>query len=986
MFFKKIVFWVALVSTIGVFDSASVSASPVLIKLQLKTQKDYQRAKSLEIIPYQRFGDLFLSEIDSEKLGRLRAYDLEYEVVDADPWSENYYIVSSLDPAKKEPIPRYGKTIIHEEGFNLLKIDEKQALELQRMGFTVTRIPRKPIPLKYSPPIQLNKQSFEYSNDLDSLVDLVSQDSLWAYVKRLQDFLSRFTWADSIVPAREWIYDKFEGFGCDSVFFDEFSFYYGGNEFGMHQATQYNVVAIVEGTVNPDKVIVVGGHYDSIVWNPPYLAFTQAPGADDNATGTVATMEQARIVAQNRLPCTVIFIAFAGEELGLWGSGHYANQAALAGDDILLMMNYDMIGDLKNESKVRVYEGEYSRPYAEIFSQMASLYNTPSLNVQFSGSSGASDHSPFWQNGYHAIFAIEYDFSSHYHAPSDSIAYLNFDYMEKVVRGGFATLITLAEHPAVVTGLNYVDAGDGEKLYINWSPNPENDLVSYFVYWGTQSGLYDSLHVVPAVYTSDTLYGLSTGTSYYVTVTAYNNRDKESLIYTEITAIPRVIPAAPEGLTAWPGLNKIILSWQANKEADLDHYDIYKSTSSEGDFDLLTSVIQDTSYEDTAIEGGIWYYYYITAIDTTELESETSEIDSSRAITLDQGVLVIDETSNGSGRPGNPTDAQQDSFYSEIFGDYKFQLYEYSWPAQAPSFEDIGPYSTIVWVDDDISTHYLYAQENVDLISSYLDLGGNFMWCSWTGLEKLESMPCTCSQGDFAYDYLHIQSADWNEDNDFVGAKAFLPLDYPDINLDSSRSDPSWGGKLWGVMKLEPRGDAEPVYLYDSFIDDTTFEDKVCGLKYLGTTYKVIFLSFPLFYLEKNDAKGLIEKAMSDLGEPATDIEEKKDIATRVKTFVLSQNYPNPFNATTLIPFTISPPPVNSSQLIVHSPIPTTLTIYNILGQRIKTLVNEEKLPGNYTVTWDGRDDKGKDVASGIYFYQLKSGDFQESRKMLLLK
>jgi len=125
---------------------------------------------------------------------------------------------------------------------------------------------------------------------------------------------------------------------------------------------------------------------------------------------------------------------------------------------------------------------------------------------------------------------------------------------------------------------------------------------------------------------------------------------------------------------------------------------------------------------------------------------------------------------------------------------------------------------------------------------------------------------------------------------------------------------------------------------------------------------------------------------MSDLGEPATDIEEKKDIATRVKTFVLSQNYPNPFNATTLIPFTISPPPVNSSQLIVHSPIPTTLTIYNILGQRIKTLVNEEKLPGNYTVTWDGRDDKGKDVASGIYFYQLKSGDFQESRKMLLLK
>jgi len=337
MFFRKTWLCFLLAFIIAGFSSSLAGTRPVLIKLKLETQGDYEKAKSLQVTAYQKFGDLFLAEIDSEKLRQLRAYGLEYEVVDADPWSENYYIVSSLDPAKKEPIPRYGKTIVHEEGFNLLKIDGKQALELQRTGFTVTLIPRKPIPLKHSPPIQLNKQVFEYSDDLDSLVDLVSQDSLWAYVKRLQDFMSRFTWSDSIVPAREWIYDKFVEFGCDSVYFEEFALW--DPYFENAWTTQYNVVAKVIGTTNPDKVIVVGGHYDSIVWSPMYLAYTQAPGADDNATGAVTALEQARIVAQNRLPCTVVFVAFAGEELGLWGSSNYAYRAAAEEENIVLMMN-----------------------------------------------------------------------------------------------------------------------------------------------------------------------------------------------------------------------------------------------------------------------------------------------------------------------------------------------------------------------------------------------------------------------------------------------------------------------------------------------------------------------------------------------------------------------------------------------------------------------------------------------------------------------
>jgi flagellar hook assembly protein FlgD len=95
--------------------------------------------------------------------------------------------------------------------------------------------------------------------------------------------------------------------------------------------------------------------------------------------------------------------------------------------------------------------------------------------------------------------------------------------------------------------------------------------------------------------------------------------------------------------------------------------------------------------------------------------------------------------------------------------------------------------------------------------------------------------------------------------------------------------------------------------------------------------------------------------------------------------FSLKQNYPNPFNPITTVTFK-----VQGSKFKV--PLPTTLKIYNILGQKVRTLVDEPKRAGNYEVVWDGKDDNGKEVASGIYFYQLKAGDFTEAKKMLLLK
>jgi len=97
--------------------------------------------------------------------------------------------------------------------------------------------------------------------------------------------------------------------------------------------------------------------------------------------------------------------------------------------------------------------------------------------------------------------------------------------------------------------------------------------------------------------------------------------------------------------------------------------------------------------------------------------------------------------------------------------------------------------------------------------------------------------------------------------------------------------------------------------------------------------------------------------------------------------FLLQQNYPNPFNTTTIIPFT-----VHGKRETVNGPIPTSLKIYNVKGELVKVLVDEKKPSGDYKVIWDGKNQKGEDVASGIYFYKLKAGNLSETKKMILIR
>jgi leucyl aminopeptidase len=115
--------------------------------------------------------------------------------------------------------------------------------------------------------------------------------------------------------------------------------------FNWNNTTQYNVVATIPGTVYPDQYIVVGGHHDSI--NNSGDPYTSAPGADDNASGSVAALEMARVMMQSGYQprASIRFITFAAEEFGLWGAKYYSAYAQDNNLNIRLMMNHDMIAN-----------------------------------------------------------------------------------------------------------------------------------------------------------------------------------------------------------------------------------------------------------------------------------------------------------------------------------------------------------------------------------------------------------------------------------------------------------------------------------------------------------------------------------------------------------------------------------------------------------------------------------------------------------------
>jgi photosystem II stability/assembly factor-like uncharacterized protein len=204
-----------------------------------------------------------------------------------------------------------------------------------------------------------------------------------------------------------------------------------------------NIVATKPGTVSNEQVIICG-HADDM--SPDYNNL--APGAQDNASGTAAVIEAARVLAGSRFEKTIKFIAWSGEEQGLYGSGEYAAQAVTRGDTIAAVLNFDMIGYVDHAPEdIDLIGNDASAWLLDFTIDCANAYvpGLPTLrviNTDFAG----SDHYTFWNVGYDAIWAMDNTdvYYPYLHTVNDTLGNLTMSFCSDVIRMGIATLAELA--------------------------------------------------------------------------------------------------------------------------------------------------------------------------------------------------------------------------------------------------------------------------------------------------------------------------------------------------------------------------------------------------------------------------------------------------------------------------------------------------------------------------------------------------------------
>lgn len=217
---------------------------------------------------------------------------------------------------------------------------------------------------------------------------------------------------------------------------------------------KYNVVAELPGQTERGKECLITAHYDS--WSD--LPYNNAPGADDNASGTAAVLTAAHILKDYHFDYTIKFIGFVAEEEGAFGSEAYAQKAYETGDSIVGVYNLDMIAyDGNNDNVMELHAG--TRPssgaLADVLIGVIKDYGLPLAPQKItSGSNFGSDHASFWSYDFPAIWGIEdfQDFNPYDHTPGDRISQFNLPYFTAFAKAGIASLAILAQPVPYVSG------------------------------------------------------------------------------------------------------------------------------------------------------------------------------------------------------------------------------------------------------------------------------------------------------------------------------------------------------------------------------------------------------------------------------------------------------------------------------------------------------------------------------------------------------
>jgi hypothetical protein len=376
----------------------------------------------------------------------------------------------------------------------------------------------------------------------------VSAAQLKATIEKLASFGTRLTIGENpaqsgrgVAAAREWIKSEFQRYsqacgGCLEVKTDAFT---QEPRPRVPKPTEIvNVYAVLRGT-NPEaakRIVLVTGHYDS---RPSNDQDTQAdaPGANDDGSGTAVSLECARVLSKYKFPATIIFLTVAGEEQGLLGSAHFAEMARQQGWNIEAVLNNDIVGGDKSPGQdptvVRVFsEGipltdvgprgtanetaaprnqqaisrlralgaesdSISRELTRYIRQTGAQYLPPSfqplLVFRPDRYLRGGDHTSFNRQGFAAVRITEYreNYQHQHQTPriengieyGDLPKFVDYEYMANVARLNAATLASLASAPAPPANVRLETQKLENDSTLLWDASPDGLAASYEVLW-----------------------------------------------------------------------------------------------------------------------------------------------------------------------------------------------------------------------------------------------------------------------------------------------------------------------------------------------------------------------------------------------------------------------------------------------------------------------------------------------------------------------
>lgn len=361
------------------------------------------------------------------------------------------------------------------------------------------------------------------------IIDAASPQRLEADIRRLAGFGTRSTYSDTlsetrgIGAARRWIKAEFDRISAECGGCLEVRYVSHTQTQGAPQPTEIvNVIAIQRGTTHPNRYVIMSGDIDSRA-SDGRDGESDAPGANDNASGMAGAIEAARLLSKYQFASSIVYAGLSGEEQGLWGGRRLAEVATEEGWDIVGVLNNDMIGNTagidgnvdngtfrvfsegptprlseQELGSMRVYGGEVdgpSRQLARYVSRIADTYfpNLDALMIYRLDRFGrGGHHRPFNDAGFPGVRIMEthehYD-RQHQNLRNedgrhfgDTVEYVDFDYAATMSALNAAVLASIAWAPPAPTDVQIGGAVSAHTT-LAWQRVPDLNLAGYRIYW-----------------------------------------------------------------------------------------------------------------------------------------------------------------------------------------------------------------------------------------------------------------------------------------------------------------------------------------------------------------------------------------------------------------------------------------------------------------------------------------------------------------------